>query len=80
MVYDAVDRISDGRRSERMGGMSSTSTYSDIKDWGLNPKVYAFSSGEVGRDKMCLRDTLTTVGVSRELGLSSFVALTVFLL
>ena len=67
MVYDA-DRISDGRRREKMGGMTSTSTYSDIKDWGLNPKVYAFSSGEVGRlgqnvperyldDRRCLKGT-----------------------
>ena len=68
MIYDAVDRTSDSRRSERMGGMSSTSTYSDIKYWGLNPDSYAFSSGEAGRlgqnvperyldDRRCLKGT-----------------------
>jgi hypothetical protein len=68
MVYDAVDRVDDGRRSERMEGMSSTSTYSVIKYWGLNPEAYAFSSGEAGRlgqyvperyldDRQCLKGT-----------------------
>ena len=49
MVYDAVDRTSDAERRERMDGLGSTSTYSLIKEWGVNPKAYAFSGGEVGR-------------------------------
>ena len=49
MVYDAVDRTSDAERRERMDGLGSTSTYSLIEEWGVNPKTYAFSGGEVGR-------------------------------
>lgn len=49
MVYNAIDRTSNAKRSERMERMGSTSTYSLVKDWGMNPEAYSFSSGEAGR-------------------------------
>jgi hypothetical protein len=49
IVYEAVERDSDGKRSTRMSEMKSTIDYVDIKDWGLNTETYSFSSGEIGR-------------------------------
>jgi hypothetical protein len=48
-VDEAVNTTSDRERAERMLTLPSASTYLSIKEWGVNPKEYAFSQGEVGR-------------------------------
>jgi hypothetical protein len=47
--HAAVDAASNTAREARMRGLTSTATYTKIKDWGTNPKVYSFSTGEEGR-------------------------------
>jgi hypothetical protein len=47
--YMAVDTKSNMGREVRMRALPSTVIYTDIKEWGANPKEYSFSSGEEGR-------------------------------
>ena len=49
MVYDAVDHGSDVSRAVNLANKPSSLDYTNMKEWGVNPEEYAFSSGEVGR-------------------------------
>ena len=46
VVYSVVDARSDSDRADRMQGLSSAESYLGMKDWGANPIMYSFSSGE----------------------------------
>ena len=67
-VYDAVNADSDASRHGRMAGILSAQRYVHLKEWGVNPGPYSFSSGEKGRlgqhvperyldDRECLKGT-----------------------
>ena len=49
-VYTAVERVSEEERQQRMQRMSSAARYVPMKEWGVNPVEYSFSSGEKGRN------------------------------
>jgi hypothetical protein len=45
-VDKAVDTSSNTEREQHMLALPSVAPYLGLKDWGLNPKAYAFSKGE----------------------------------
>ena len=49
VVYKAVDAVGDEARRARMDQLPSTTDYVSLKEWGVNTKVYSFSTGEIGR-------------------------------